>query len=126
MTRRGNCAQTCSWFRCQPPTAKQILLTTDLLGNRSATFQTILTAGHKPPAGVFQYPATAAQVTNILARLAICEKASIDECYLDITAEAKHRLEASLGVPAVPVNAEQVHICGQVRPCIAPNYHLQL
>lgn len=54
------------------------------------------------------------QVTDILARLAICEKASIDECYLDITAEARRRLEASQQVQ-LPVKSHQVHVCGEVR-----------
>jgi len=53
------------------------------------------------------------QVTDILARLAVCEKASIDECYLDITAEAHRRLKEH-GRPQLPVNADRAHICGQV------------
>ncbi len=56
------------------------------------------------------------QVTDILARLAVCEKASIDECYLDISEEARRRMK--LGPPALPVNPDRVHICGQVLPPI--------
>lgn len=52
-------------------------------------------------------------MTDILARLAICEKASIDECYLDITAEARRRLDASEQLQ-LPVNSQQVHVCGEV------------
>ena len=52
-------------------------------------------------------------MTDILARLAVCEKASIDECYLDITAEAKRRSDAQEQVQA-PINAQQVHMTGQV------------
>ena len=52
------------------------------------------------------------KVTDILARLAICEKASIDECYLDITAEARRRMEASEQLQ-LPVNSHQVHVCGE-------------
>ena len=52
------------------------------------------------------------QVTDILARLAICEKASIDECYLDITAEARRRLDASEQMQ-LPINPSQVHVCGE-------------
>ena len=54
------------------------------------------------------------QVTDILARLAICEKASIDECYLDITAEARKRAEDQQQLNS-PVNAHQVHISGEVK-----------
>lgn len=54
------------------------------------------------------------QVTDILARLAICEKASIDECYLDITAEAKRRLEQSPASLAPPARPDQIHVCGEV------------
>jgi nucleotidyltransferase/DNA polymerase involved in DNA repair len=55
------------------------------------------------------------QVTDILARLAVCEKASIDECYLDISVEARRRLLES-GIPQLPVNSDRAHICGEVPP----------
>ncbi len=55
------------------------------------------------------------QVLGILARLSIAERASIDECYLDISEEAKKRMAACAGYPALPVNMEQVHVCGEVR-----------
>ena len=56
-----------------------------------------------------------AQVLDILARLAIAERASIDECYLDITQEASKRLSACSGHPPLPSHAEQVHVCGEAR-----------
>ena len=52
-------------------------------------------------------------MTDILARLAVCEKASIDECYLDITVEARKRMEAQEQAQA-PIHPHQVHVCGQV------------
>lgn len=52
-------------------------------------------------------------VVDILSRIAICERASIDECYLDLTEEAHSRLAAFNGHPPLPVNADRVHICGQ-------------
>ena len=54
------------------------------------------------------------QVVEILSRIAICERASIDECYLDLTEEAHKRLAACGGQPPLPVNPDRVHICGQV------------
>ena len=54
------------------------------------------------------------QVLDILARLSIAERASIDECYLDITQEASKRLAACSGHPSLPINLEQVHVCGEV------------
>ena len=54
------------------------------------------------------------QVVEILSRIAICERASIDECYLDLTEEAHKRLAACGGQPPLPVNSDRVHICGQV------------
>ena len=54
------------------------------------------------------------QVLDILARLSIAERASIDECYLDITQEASKRLSACSGHPPLPSHAEQVHVCGEV------------
>ena len=54
------------------------------------------------------------QVVEILSRVSTCERASIDECYLDITAEALRRLEACAGTPALPANVHEVHVCGQV------------
>lgn len=55
------------------------------------------------------------QVTDILARLSVCEKASIDECYLDITKEARRRLDACQGQLPLPPSPDQIHICGQVQ-----------
>lgn len=40
------------------------------------------------------------------------ERASIDECYLDLTEEAHRRLAANGGVPPVPPRPQQVHIYG--------------
>lgn len=53
------------------------------------------------------------QVLDILARLSIAERASIDECYLDISEEAKKRLAASSAHPPLPINVDQVHVCGE-------------
>ena len=64
--------------------------------------------------------ATCLQVLDILARLSIAERASIDECYLDITQEASKRLAASSGHPALPINLEQVHVCGKVGCLLCP------
>lgn len=50
------------------------------------------------------------RVLDILARCSICERASIDECYLDLTEEAHRRLEAGAGVPPFPINSDQVHV----------------
>jgi hypothetical protein len=50
---------------------------------------------------------------EILARLSIAERASIDECYLDISEEAKKRLAASSAHPPLPINVDQVHVCGE-------------
>ena len=49
----------------------------------------------------------------MLSRLSICERASIDECYLDISAEAARRLAAASGHPQPPVNADRIHVAGQ-------------
>ena len=62
-------------------------------------------------------------MVDILSRIAVCERASIDECYLDLTEEAHTRLAACSGQPTLPVNPDRVHVCGQVRllsnsPCI--------
>ncbi|KAL4428594.1 hypothetical protein ABPG77_008906 [Micractinium sp. CCAP 211/92] len=56
------------------------------------------------------YRSEGKRVLDILARLAKTERASIDECYLDLTEEAQRRLEACGGVPPLPCNAEQVHV----------------
>ncbi|KAK9866888.1 hypothetical protein WJX84_001766 [Apatococcus fuscideae] len=53
------------------------------------------------------------KVVNILSRTSICERASIDECYIDITAEAQRRLAACAGQALLPVSPHQVHVCGQ-------------
>lgn len=55
------------------------------------------------------------QVVDILSRMSICERASIDECYLDLTEEAHKRLATCHGQPLLPVNPDRVHICGQVQ-----------
>ena len=51
---------------------------------------------------------------DILSRIGVVERASIDECYLDLTEEAHTRLAACNGQPILPVNPDRVHICGQV------------
>ncbi len=51
----------------------------------------------------------------MLSRLSICERASIDECYLDISAEAGRRLAAASGSPPPPVDVERSHVAGQAR-----------
>lgn len=51
---------------------------------------------------------------DILGRLSVAERASIDECYLDISEEAKRRMAACSGNPPLAINLEQVHICGEV------------
>lgn len=48
------------------------------------------------------YRSEGKRVLDILARLAKTERASIDECYLDLTEEAQRRLEACGGVPPLP------------------------
>ena len=53
------------------------------------------------------------QVMDVLSRLSICERASIDECYLDVSAEAARRLAAASGHPQPPVNADRIHVAGQ-------------
>ena len=50
---------------------------------------------------------------DVLSRLSTCERASIDECYLDISAEAARRLAAASGHPQPPVNADRIHVAGQ-------------
>ena len=64
-------------------------------------------------------PWVGVQVLDILARLSIAERASIDECYLDITQEASKRLSACSGHPPLPSHAEQVHVCGEVSTSLA-------
>ena len=54
------------------------------------------------------------QVADVLARLAVTERASIDECHLDLTEEARRRVAACAGHPPLPVRQEQVHVSGQV------------
>ena len=56
----------------------------------------------------------APQVVDILSRIGVVERASIDECYLDLTEESHSRLAACNGQPGLPANADRVHICGQV------------
>lgn len=50
------------------------------------------------------------RVLQILSRKSICERASIDECYLDVTLEAHKRLEKSAGLPPYPVEPHQIHV----------------
>ncbi|KAK9830086.1 hypothetical protein WJX72_009709 [[Myrmecia] bisecta] len=52
-------------------------------------------------------------VVDILSRLSVCERASVDECYLDVTEEAHKRLAACSGHPPLPVSPQQIHVCGQ-------------
>ncbi|GAB4815654.1 hypothetical protein N2152v2_002700 [Parachlorella kessleri] len=53
------------------------------------------------------------RVLDILARKATCERASIDECYLDLTNEAQKLLVECCGAPPLPMNVEQVHVMGE-------------
>jgi DNA polymerase eta len=53
-------------------------------------------------------------VLQVLSRLSIAERASIDECYLDIAEEAKKRMAACSGNPPLPVNVDEVHVSGEV------------
>ena len=53
------------------------------------------------------------QVMEVLARCSVCERASIDECYLDVTEEARRRLAACAGHPPLPPDADRIHIPGQ-------------
>lgn len=57
---------------------------------------------------------------DILGRLGVCERASIDECYLDLTAEARKRLSAAAGRPQRPVSFERVHVCTEEGPVCPP------
>lgn len=56
---------------------------------------------------------------DILARAGICERASIDECYLDLTAESKKRLAAAAGQPPAPPSFDEVHVCAEHGPVSA-------
>lgn len=51
------------------------------------------------------YRSEGRRVLDVLARLARTERASIDECYLDLTEEAQRRLEDCGGVAPLPCNA---------------------
>jgi DNA polymerase eta len=67
------------------------------------------------------YRDAGSQVQKILARGGRCERASIDEAYIDVTEAAAALLERYAGCPPLPVNAEtQVHVCadggGEVSP----------
>lgn len=53
-------------------------------------------------------------MVDILSRIGIVERASIDECYIDLTEESRARLAACNGQPPLPVNPDRVHVCGQV------------
>lgn len=66
------------------------------------------------------------QVLGILARLSTAERASIDECYLDISEEAKRRLAACSAHPPLPINLEQVHVCGEASSDILQSYVINL
>ncbi|KAL4434375.1 hypothetical protein ABPG75_000816 [Micractinium tetrahymenae] len=68
------------------------------------------------------YRSEGKRVLDILARLAKTERASIDECYLDLTEEAQRRLEACGGVPPMPCNAEQVHVMAEAGFVGAPDW----
>lgn len=74
-----------------------------LLAGMRCVMQQVPTAHGK--ADLTLYRSQGKRVLDILARLAKTERASIDECYLDLTAEAQRRLEACAGVPALPCNA---------------------
>lgn len=50
------------------------------------------------------------RVLDVLSRRARCERASIDECYLDLTEAALRVLAERGGVPPTPVNMDQVHV----------------
>lgn len=60
------------------------------------------------------YREAGAQVIGILSTLSICERASIDEAYIDVTDEANRRHAAGGGWPAAPFNTEGWHVCGVV------------
>jgi DNA polymerase eta len=58
------------------------------------------------------YRNTGKQVLKVLGEgnAVKVERASIDECYLDLTEEANKRLAASGGYPSLPVRPQQVHL----------------
>ena len=60
---------------------------------------------------------------DILGRTATCERASIDECYLDLSAEARKRLAAGAGRPQHPTSFERVHVCTESGP-VSPFLHM--
>ena len=53
---------------------------------------------------------------DILARMGTCERASIDECYLDLTAESRKRLAAAAGTLQHPDSFDRVHVCTENGP----------
>ncbi|KAL4860199.1 DNA polymerase eta [Chlorella vulgaris] len=59
------------------------------------------------------YRSDGRKVLGILARLAKTERASIDECYLDLTEEAQRRMAEHGGVPPLPPLPDQVHVMRQ-------------
>lgn len=62
----------------------------------------------------------ALQVADILARGGICERASIDEAYIDVTEEAQKRLKlAGDGPLPEPLSFDRIHVSGacQVGEC---------
>lgn len=56
------------------------------------------------------------QVMEVLAEGLICERASIDECYLDCTLAAEAQVAATGGLPAVPPADQlaRIHVTGEV------------
>ncbi|KAK9812531.1 hypothetical protein WJX73_006603 [Symbiochloris irregularis] len=67
-------------------------------------------------ADLTHYRDSGKQVMDILGRLGTCERASIDECYLDLTVEARKRLSAAAGHPPRPTSFERVHVCTEQGP----------
>ena len=62
------------------------------------------------------YRNAGSRVLEILSRVDVrVERASIDECYVDLTNEATRRLADLGGEPAMPSRPEQVHVYGADR-----------
>lgn len=54
-----------------------------------------------------------AQVADILARGGVCERASIDEAYIDVTEESQRRLRlAASGPLPEPPSFDRIHVSG--------------
>lgn len=60
------------------------------------------------------YRESGAQVTSILSTLCVCERASIDEAYLDVTDEAMRRLSRAGGKLPQQQDFDGWHVCGIV------------